>query len=100
MDPGRDCTSCHHKFTAAGTVYGSGAGGTGVDGAIVTITGSGEGQSVTLTTNSAGNFYTSSALTPPLTVELEYATTTATMSDAPDGGCNGCHGDGSRVHAP
>jgi hypothetical protein len=100
MKPGENCVGCHSSFTAAGTVYPTVGGGAGVEGAEVTITGSAASQSVTLTTNSAGNFYTKSALTPPLAIDIAFAGTTASMKAAPNGACNGCHGTNQRVHVP
>jgi hypothetical protein len=104
MRPGSNCLSCHSgggeapAFTAAGTVYGAGnaAADTGVTGAVVTLTGSGSGQVVTLTTNAAGNFFTGRALTPPIAVSIALGGQTAAMS-GPSGACASCHEPGTGV---
>ena len=104
MLPGTNCLSCHTGsgeapgFTAAGTVYGAGnaAADAGVQGATVTLTGSGNGQVARLTTNSAGNFYTSQALTAPISVSVTLGGQTATMSGA-TGACGSCHAPGTGV---
>ena len=45
-----------------------------------------------LTSSSAGNFFTSHALTPPLTAEVEDADGTRAMSrEVSTGACNSCH---------
>jgi hypothetical protein len=105
MLPGSNCLSCHSgsgeapAFTAAGTVYGAGnaAADAGLQGAAVTLTGSGNGQVVTLTTNSAGNFFTSQPLTAPISVLVARGGQTATMSRA-TGACGSCHAPGTGVH--
>ena len=110
MRPGANCLSCH-AFGAAGTVYGRGdaAAGDGIAGVTVTLVGSGPGQTVTRTTNAAGNFYTTATLTPPLVVTLVAGGNTITVdhsgvagADAPGaGGCASCHHPGGvkpRVH--
>ena len=103
MLPGSNCLSCHAggqagRFTAAGTVYGSGnaAAGAGVGAATVRLTGSGAGQVVTLTTNSVGNFHTSAPLTSPIAVSITLGGDTATMSGA-SGTCGSCHQPGTGI---
>jgi hypothetical protein len=96
MSPGSDCLSCHTggdapRFTAAGTVYPAGDAASGIAGVTVTLTGSGGGQTVTLTTNSAGNFYTSAALTAPIDVVLDGNGGTVTMVNHNPGDCGSCH---------
>ena len=100
MRPGDDCLACH-GFGAAGTVYASTSAlaGDGISGVTVRIT-DGIGRVVTRTSNSAGNFYTSQSLVPPLLVAVTSGGTTRTMADAPSGACNACHGSGFRVHVP
>jgi hypothetical protein len=105
MRPGEDCLSCHASgdkiFTAAGTVFDSSSAG--VSGVSVVITDS-NGTKVTMTSNSAGNFYTSQALAFPAAIELQYNGTTVQMGSQPGkGGCNSCHsGSGSlgRIQVP
>lgn len=63
----------------------------GVSGAIIKLTDK-TGRTVELETNSAGNFYTREALTPPFKVALEYDGRRAEMPiEAPAGSCNACH---------
>ncbi|RME24658.1 MAG: hypothetical protein D6806_09240 [Deltaproteobacteria bacterium] len=98
MAPGEACLNCHssggeaseHVWTAAGTVFTDANGTTGAEGVEVQITDNG-GNTVTLTTNSAGNFYTDQALTPPLNIQLSANGNTKSMNDAPNGNCNNCH---------
>jgi len=98
MCPGSDCLSCH-GFRAAGTVFAA-DGVTTVDGASVALTDK-NGATVNRTTNSAGNFYTSSALAFPLQrVTITKGGATAQMLDVGAGGCNGCHDAAFRVRLP
>jgi hypothetical protein len=88
MAPGQDCLACHDgsqavKWTVAGT-WGAAAGRT------VTLTDA-RGRSLSLTTNQVGNFYTSQALTFPLTVRAGGQQMPAPVTY---GGCNRCHGPG------
>jgi hypothetical protein len=84
MAPGQDCLRCH-SFTVAGTVFDVSGGG--AEGVIVVVDG------VTLTSNAAGNFFTTSSISFPASVEILRQKRVATMpSPAPDGGCNRCHG--------
>lgn len=104
MLPGSNCISCHDgsgeasRFTAAGTVYarGDAAANEGLAGATVTLVGSGGGQTVTLTTNSAGNFFTGAPLTPPIAVTVALGADTAGMAGA-TGDCAACHDVGTGV---
>lgn len=101
MKPGEDCTSCHH-FTVAGTVFSKPNDPTsgGVSGVTVTVTDS-NGVAVKLTTNSAGNFYSSAALTPPLSAQLDYAGRHVQMGrTVPTGACSSCHTDPPQNAAP
>jgi hypothetical protein len=88
MARGRDCLGCHEgatavRFTAAGTWIGSNVAVRLVDAG---------GAVVNLTTNAAGNFWTSAPLVPP----FREATVGGSSMDPPPtyGGCNACHGDG------
>jgi len=107
MRPGQACLDCHDggrapRFTLAGTVYSDTSGSTGVSGAVVTIT-DGSGAEVTATTNSAGNFHTSSPITFPADVSITLGSDTVTMpAPATTGNCNSCHGGdgGSAIHVP
>jgi hypothetical protein len=97
MAPGQDCLSCHsggeNSFTAAGTIFAKPDDPTsaGVSGATVILTDA-TGAQMTLTTNSAGNFFTSRPLTFPLTAEVHHGSQVATMlKKIPSGGCAACH---------
>ncbi|RME24288.1 MAG: carboxypeptidase regulatory-like domain-containing protein, partial [Deltaproteobacteria bacterium] len=101
MLPGSNCMACHDgsgggeeeapRFGVAGTVFTDIDGGGEARNATVFVTDS-TGQSVTLTTNSVGNFYTTRQLTPPLTAEVEADGFTAAMtSEVSTGACNSCH---------
>ncbi len=103
MRPGEDCVSCHHGFTAAGTIYGASdaASGAGVSGASVTI--DGQSASVVLTTNSVGSFYTTQAFGFPATVTVSapgQAARSMGLEGSAYAGCGSCHGTGNRVHSP
>lgn len=92
MRPGENCMACH-AFTVAGTVYpsASSAAGAGIAGVSVIVTDA-NGQETTLTTNTAGNFYTSARLAVPLrAVRLVRAGVTTAMGGAPGGACSTCH---------
>jgi hypothetical protein len=93
MAQGKDCLGCH-GFTAAGTVFTS--SGAGAEGVAVLVGG------VTLTSNAAGNFYTSAPISFPAVVEARSNGTVKRMpSPAPSGACNGCHGgSASRIQLP
>ncbi len=87
MAPGQDCLSCHkvggaasgHPFTAAGTVF---AGSSGASGVAVTVGG------VTMTSNAAGNFYTTAAIAFPAACRINGSEGESMQA----GGCNACNG--------
>ncbi len=98
MHPGEGCARCHTgddapSFGAAGTVYAAGQD-EGLSDVSIDITDSG-GRSVSLASNDVGNFYTTSALTPPLRVTLSRPGGPSVSATVPGGDCNGCHQDGS-----
>ena len=97
MRPGQDCLSCHKPggektWTLAGTVFPTATSATnqGLSDATIQITDA-NSATVTLTSNSVGNFYTSNALTFPVAVEITHAGNTVNMNAAPSGACNSCH---------
>lgn len=105
MLPGRACQNCHKdggqapaadvRWTVSGTVYSSATAACnsgGVAGATVEIlTASGSVQA-TLTTNAAGNFYTTQAVTFPLRARVKKGAMTAEMSTPQaNGNCASCH---------
>ncbi len=100
--PGQPCLVCHESagpgspnFAVAGTIYTVKGGTDPAVGAVVHVTDA-KGAIVDRTTNTAGNFYVTSAeWTPvfPLTVAVSYGTLTATMRThiGRDGACASCH---------
>jgi hypothetical protein len=105
MKAGNACLGCHAssqspKLTLGGTVYSAVTGGSGVSGATVTITDNG-GKQTKLVTGSSGNFYTSSAIAFPATVQISKCPDTVAMSTTvTSGDCNSCHGSSMRIHLP
>lgn len=123
MTPGADCMSCHTQgagydldyakhvgmeqipwFTVAGTVYVDADGTAPAEGALVRVTGA-EGDTLELTTNGAGNFFTMDAVSMPFSAEVEVDGEVAAMQGAQESGsCNVCHAcDGaaaSKLHVP
>ena len=88
------------KFTLAGTLYQDATGSAAVAGATVTVFDS-TGAEITLVTGQDGNFFTTSAITLPISVSVSECPNAATMSvKAPSGSCNSCHGASMRVHLP
>ncbi len=111
MRPGEDCLSCHSEgsgrsapiWSAGGTVYAraDAAANEGVSGVRVMLSSS-DGELIeTLTTNSAGNFYTATPLPPAFQVALEYQGEQIAMPCPPPAGlCNACHSDQPIGQAP
>jgi hypothetical protein len=105
---GQDCMNgCHnHGFTLAGTLFASSAGGTPVVGGTVTVTDS-AGKTFDMVSQQNGNFYTSNAITFPITIVGSRCPDTQMMASqvtAGNGGCNktGCHTAGAQgyIHLP
>jgi hypothetical protein len=92
MRPGEDCKGCHNNFSLAGTVFSSAQAqaSEGVSGVTVTVVDSTQ-NTITMTTNSVGNFYTGAAVTWPASITLALGTRTANMPSAPSGACASCH---------
>jgi hypothetical protein len=108
MHPGLDCIGCHSagegpRFVIAGTVHGSfnePDDCTGVPGVAVTITDV-NGQTVSMTTNSAGNFYSPASLTMPITARLQFDGRERTMvTQQSTGACASCHTETGTNNAP
>jgi hypothetical protein len=106
-NPGQDCmNNCHnHGFTFAGTLYNSTGGTSPVVGAHIVVTDA-NNQKIDIYSQQNGNFYTSAAVTFPLTVlatscpDIQHMTAQVV---AGGGGCNSCHlagGDGGIMHLP
>ncbi|HTM22350.1 MAG TPA: hypothetical protein VL172_17640 [Kofleriaceae bacterium] len=107
---GQDCMNCHAAggegplFTLGGTLFSSVGGTAPVAGATITVHPA-TGADLALITASNGNFWSTQALTFPLTVGANGCPSVRTMPNpvAADGaGCNGagCHDAGSRIHLP
>jgi len=115
MRPGESCGSCHTRsarpnvlaenapvFGAAGTVYPDKQADKGLAGATVHVVDD-DGKQVSMTTNDVGNFYTTTALKPPLRVRItSNGQTIAAANGMASGDCNNCHTPSSyqgRLHA-
>jgi len=115
MEPGQACISCHAKsggeaptFVIAGTLYPTGHepdncnGVNGsTSGAKVVVTGN-NGSTVTLTPNSAGNFYSSTSLPGPYQAKVVNSAGIERVmsSTASTGDCNSCHTQNGTNGAP
>ena len=109
MSPGGDCNGCHSShgegpaFTIVGTVMGAMNDDTncnGVGGVEVDITGA-DGVMLTLTTNSAGNFYTQQSVARPFHAKvLRGSTERAMVAAQAVGDCNTCHTARGANNAP
>ena len=91
MAPGENCmrSGCHGNFTVAGTVFPSAASAAsaGLANVSVVITDANNAQT-TLTSNAAGNFYTSQSMALPLqSVYVLRNGTRTDMSGTPTGAC-------------
>jgi hypothetical protein len=111
MAPGQSCASCHRggeaaAFAIAGTVYPTAHepnncnGANGTNGARVVITGA-NGTSLTLTPNSAGNFYSQGTVSTPFTAKVTYMGRERVMATPQtNGDCNACHTQNGSMNAP
>lgn len=99
MQPGQDCMGCHDgavaapAWTVAGTVFSDPNAplNAGMPNAQVIITDANQ-QTLTLNTNSAGNFYTAEPVVFPLSVQIQRGTWKMAMQSSPSSGsCNSCH---------
>ncbi len=102
MHPGAACGSCHAeggdgpRLGAAGTVYSSASADDGIEDANVLVVDA-EGRSESMVSHASGNFFTKTALVPPLQVTVTKGSDSVSMPDAPSGNCNSCH---TRKSAP
>ncbi len=108
MHPGGNCIECHSRkgegpiYAIAGTVQGAATDNidcNGIAGVTVSLLGS-NGKTLDLTSNAAGNFFSSSTsgLTAPYRVTLTKGEKTVSMSASQtDFNCASCHADGSNV---
>jgi hypothetical protein len=104
MLPGRACLNCHKTggqasgevFTVAGTVFagfGDACDKGGIAGATVEILNASGSVQLTLTTNSVGNFHSTSPVTFPLRARVKAAGKTTQEMSTPQqsGNCASCH---------
>ena len=112
MRPGDTCVSCHAQsggeappLTIGGTVYKTAheptlCEGANVSGANVVITDA-NGQSFTISVNSAGNFYSSTGVATPFHAKVVTSVGERAMSAAQTSGdCNSCHTESGANSAP
>jgi len=107
-NPGTNCMNgCHnHGFTIAGTIYSSATSNTAVTGATVTVTDA-NGQVLHIVSQLNGNFYSSTPVAYPLTVNASSCPNISKMSaqvTSGGGACaqSGCHTSGGQgqIHLP
>lgn len=104
MAPGYPCIACHF-FSIAGTIYPTAhepnnCDGASLGGVSVVVTGA-DGQTLTITPNSAGNFYATSAISSPFTAKVVSDNgTRAMMTAQTSGDCNSCHTNPGANGAP
>jgi hypothetical protein len=113
MNPGQACIDCHKRsggeapgFSIAGTVYPTAHepdlcyGANSSSGAQVVITGA-DGRTLTLTPNTAGNFYSQTAVALPFSAKVvTTAGTRAMVAAQTSGDCNSCHTQAGANMAP
>jgi hypothetical protein len=108
MHPGRACIDCHDAnggppLTIAGTVFPSAHEPDDCNGANaiqVVITGA-DGVASTITTNSAGNFYSTRNIALPLSAKVvSGGKERAMLATQMTGDCNGCHTESGDQGAP
>ncbi len=104
---GQECQGCHAPgggaptFYVGGTLYNAVTGGAAVAGATLNVTDA-AGKKVKIISATNGNFWTSTALTYPLTLDASLCPATLPMSATvgSNGACNNCHNSTFRVHLP
>jgi hypothetical protein len=104
---GQDCAGCHmlipgFNWTISGTLYSSANGSAAVAGATIVVTDN-NGQRLQLVTCSNGNFYTTTPVAFPITLEANECPASEPMATtASKGSCNtsACHSSGTRIHLP
>jgi hypothetical protein len=112
MRPGDACVSCHARsggeapqLSIGGTVYKTAhepidCNGVDVSGATVVITDA-NNRTLTLSVNSAGNFFSSAAVATPFHAKVVYGGAERAMSAAQTSGdCNSCHTESGANSAP
>jgi hypothetical protein len=96
MLPGTACMTCHSNFALAGTVFAtatSACAGKGAANAKVEVLDGNGNVAVTLTSNSAGNFFAKSGLPSPYTARVTGPDGTVQQMTTlqTDGSCAHCH---------
>jgi hypothetical protein len=119
MLPGENCQACHNPngqafkkpWSVGGTIYADFAATTPLEGADIIITDA-RGQSITLQSNGAGNFYTAEDVQAPLKniwvgMNGSYTNMTCRFLAAGyfpgqpvDGACNYCHSNNPPANVP
>ena len=110
MLPGSECTACHREggesvaFGVAGTLFSDLDGSGPVASAVVEITDA-TGEVFTMTTTTAGNFYTEETPVFPIQAAVEAESKRSAMFlEVETGGCNDCHRcegpPGGKLYAP
>jgi cytochrome c553 len=114
MAPGQPCIACHKRsgegplYTIAGTVYPTGHepdncnGISGTENDVKVIVTGANGAVLTLTANSAGNFYTTAPVAMPYKVKVVDGNgmERSMFTTATDGDCNSCHTQNGTNAAP
>jgi hypothetical protein len=112
MHPGRACIDCHSKqffgpptFTLAGTIFPTGHDPDDCNGdkslGIQIIVTDANGKMITMTPNTAGNFYYKNSVAKPYHAKVVYNGVTRAMSAAQTSGdCNSCHTEKGANMAP
>jgi hypothetical protein len=107
MLPGEDCIACHthaagqpHALSVAGTVFEDATGKAAVTGASIEITDA-DGGVVTLTSNAAGNFFSTQPV--PLPLQAAAVVRNGQRLEMPPGNgltgsCNACHSPSGAAH--
>ncbi len=113
MHPGDACIDCHSNereapdLSIAGTLYPTAHepsdcnGFNGSNEVVQILITDAAGKLLTLTANSAGNFYSRTRITPPYTAKVVRGDKTREMADHQDSGdCNSCHTEAGASSAP
>ena len=105
MAPGYACLGCH-PFSVGGTLFPTAHepnncdGATASGGVSVVITGA-NGQTLTLTPNAAGNFYSTTTISTPFTAKVVSNNGVRMMiASQTSGDCNSCHTPAGTNGAP
>ena len=104
---GQECQGCHAPgggaptFYLAGTLYNAAGGGAAVAGATINVTDA-NGKKTKIVSANNGNFWTTTVLAFPVTVDASLCPATVPMvaTVSGNGACNNCHNSAMRVHVP